>query len=173
MVHDLCPHNIMVVSEEESEDDETNKIFSTSSEEEETRREKHPRNKGREKRKLIRDRWKLMRLKIPSTIEKLQIKVDNNEEGRRFFKMVNDVVKIFNSIVDPDDMLYLDRRSQLDQSVETVHRETPAVELCFNGDVEETVDNLLPIVQSLYHMPDLRPDEGTHKWFVIVFPHGL
>ena len=52
-------------------------------------------------------------------------------------KQVNTVVKLFNNDIDPDDMLDLDRRQNLVQSVETANLEVPAADLVFNGDVEE------------------------------------
>ena len=61
-------------------------------------------------------------------------------------------------------MLFLDRRQYLVQSVETANLDEPAADLVFNGDVEETVESILPIVESLYDMPALRPESGSARW---------
>ena len=74
------------------------------------------------------------------------------------------MVKLFNNHIDADDMLYLDRRQYLVDSVETSNLDQPAEDLLYNGDVEQTVESLLPIVESLYDMPALRPESGSAKW---------
>jgi len=33
-----------------------------------------------------------------------------------------------------------------------------------SGDVERTVEYFLPIVQILYSMPELRPEDGSNQW---------
>ena len=77
---------------------------------------------------------------------------------------VNSVAKIFNGLVHPRDQLFEDRHEKLLQAVETVNREIPATDLLHNGDMDEAVKCLLPIVEAVYNMPDLRPESGTEKW---------
>ena len=66
--------------------------------------------------------------------------------------------------VDPEDMLFLDRHNLLQKAIEAVNREKPATEVLFNGNVTEAVSSLLPIVETLYSMPVLRPDSGSEGW---------
>ena len=81
-----------------------------------------------------------------------------------YIMQVNSVVKIFNDYVHPRDQLFEDRHEKLLQAVETVNREIPATDLMHNGDTDETVKCLLPIVEAVYDMPDLRPESGSERW---------
>ena len=77
---------------------------------------------------------------------------------------VTSFVKTFNDIVDPQDVLFEDRHDKLEQAVQTVNREIPVTELLNNGDIDETVKCLLPVVEALYDMPGLRPESGSDRW---------
>ena len=77
---------------------------------------------------------------------------------------VNSYIKTFNDSVHPHDQLFQDRYDKLLQAVETVNREIPATDLLNNGDNVVTVKSLLPIVEAVYDMPDLRPESGSKGW---------
>ena len=74
-------------------------------------------------------------------------------------------MRLFNNDVNPDDLLYLDRREMLIKAVEAYNREQPASDLLYNGDTDKVVQRLLPICESLYSMPAMRPESGTERWF--------
>ena len=88
-----------------------------------------------------------------------------------YIMQVNSFVKIFNDLVHPRDQLFEDRNEKLLQAVETVNREIPATDLLNNGDTAETVKCVLPIVEAVYDMPDLRPESGSERWIEYMKKH--
>ena len=81
--------------DETSEDDETSeepRMFTSSSEEEfeSPRRKTHPRSKpaGRAQREETRERWQLIRRKIPTAVTEAGINVGKDTEATKFFHMV-------------------------------------------------------------------------------------
>ena len=90
------------------------------------------RSKSRSTRQASRHRWKRVRQQIPDTLAVLKIKIDD-KEGRKRFNFINNVVKVFNEFIPPEELLYLDRFQQLERAIEAVNREIPATELFFDG----------------------------------------
>ena len=88
-----------------------------------------------------------------------------------YIMQVNSYIKIFNDLVHPREQLFEDRDAKLLQAIETVNREIPATDLLNNGDTAETVKCLLPIVEDVYNMPDLRPESGSERWIKYMTKH--
>ena len=90
------------------------------------------RSKSRSTRQATRHRWGQVRQRIPDTLAGLEIEIDG-KEGRKRFNFINNVVKIFNEFVPPEELLYLDRCEHLERAIETVNREIPVTDLFFDG----------------------------------------
>ena len=90
------------------------------------------RSKSRSKRQATRHRWGQVRQQIPDTLAVLKINIDG-KEGRKRFNFVNNVVKIFNEFIPPEELLFLDRCEQLERAIETVNLEIPVTDLFFDG----------------------------------------
>ena len=50
------------------------------------------------------------------------------------------------------------------ESVDSAFAVMPVEDLPFHGDVDDTVYAFLPLIETLYDMPALKPEEGTSKW---------
>ena len=65
---------------------------------------------------------------------------------------------------DADNALHLLRKETATKAIEAVLRDYTADDLPYGGDIEDALDDCVPILEKVFDMPALRPARGTPKW---------
>ena len=61
-------------------------------------------------------------------------------------------------------VLHVQRVENTTNAVTAAMQDLPAAELPYNGDVKHAVQQVLPVLQDLFDMPDMGPIRGSKQW---------
>ena len=61
-------------------------------------------------------------------------------------------------------VLHAQRVADTTNAVTTVMQDLPATELPYNGDVKLAAQEVLPVLEDLFKMPDMGPPRGSKQW---------